>query len=127
MKLFKKKEQALPMSLMKRIMITLIALAAVYGIGWLAYYFCHFVWYDGYEKFVGSYDYEMGTEYQPVKEAKPSVEGMELVCENEYLKLYTDTAMANVAVYDKRDGSITYACPPNADEDTKANRNNKTT
>lgn len=125
MKLFKKKEQALPMSLMKRIMITLIALAAVYGIGWLAYYFCHFVWYDGYEKFVGSYDYEMGTEYQPVKETKPSVEGMELVCENEYLKLYTDTAMANVAVYDKRDGSITYACPPNADEDTKANRNNK--
>lgn len=125
MKLFKKKEQALPMSLMKRIVLAAAVLAAVYGICWLVYYFCHFVWYDGYEKFLGSYEYETGTVYQPVAEAKPSVEGMELVCENEYLKLYTDPAMANVAIYDKRDGSIAYACPPNADEDSKANKNNK--
>ena len=44
MKLFKKKEQALPMSLMKRITIAVVVLAAVYGICWLVYYFCHFVW-----------------------------------------------------------------------------------
>ena len=78
MKLFKKKEQALPMSLMKRIVLAAAVLAAVYGICWLAYYFIHYVGYDGYKKFLGSYEYETGTEYQPVAEAKPSVEGMEL-------------------------------------------------
>ena len=34
--------------------------------------------------------------------------------ENDYLKLYTDTATGYVAVYDKRDGNVTYSNPMNA-------------
>lgn len=125
MKSSKEKTTKLPMSLTKRIVLSLLALAAVCGIIYLAYYFIHYVWYGGYKKYLTSYEYEVGTECQLTKEAQSDVPGMELVCENEYLKLYTDVSTAYIAVYDKRDGSITYSNPLNADEDSKANRNNK--
>ncbi|MDE5680009.1 MAG: hypothetical protein K2I01_06210, partial [Lachnospiraceae bacterium] len=46
------------------------------------------------------------------------------VCESEFLKLYTDTKTANVAIYDKRDGSVTYSNPQNPEEDSIANAAN---
>ena len=121
----KKEKVKLPMSLTKKLVLSVLSIALVAGVGYLAYYLVHFMLYDGYESYLSSYEYETGTAYQPLAEGSPSVTGMELVAENEYLKLYTDTATANVAVYDKRDGSVTYTNPVNADEDEKANKNNK--
>lgn len=121
----KKKTNKLPMSLTKRIVLSVLAIAAVIGLIYLAYYFIHYVWYDGYKEYLTSYEYETGTECKLTSETSSDVPGMQLVCENEYLKLYTDTASATVAVYDKRNGSITYSNPMNADEDSIANRSNK--
>jgi hypothetical protein len=80
--------------------------------------------YNKYKDYLSSYDYEIGSEYHPVKENKSDVVGMELVSENEYLKLYTDTTTATIAVYDKRNGEIIYSNPINGDEDSIANATN---
>ncbi len=113
------------MSLAKKILITVVCVAAVAGITYLSYYLIHYKGYKGYKKYLTSYEYETGSELNFISEAKPDVPGFKLVCENEYLKLYTDTATCNVAVYDKRDGSVSYTNPVNADADTVAKAANK--
>ena len=112
------------MSKAKKVVLSLVGIAAAVGIFYLAYYFIHYMWYGGYKKYLGSYEYEQGGAFTPVPEAKSDVPGYELVCENEFLKLYTDTKTANIAVYDKRDGSITYSNPQNPEEDSIANTAN---
>ena len=121
MKSSKEKKTKLPMSLTKRIVLSLLGVAVVAVGAYLIYYLIHYVSYDKYKDYLSAYEYETGTTYTPIAEASSSVPGMELVCENEYLKLYTNPTMATVAVYDKRDGSITYSNPPDADNDTVAN------
>ncbi|MBD5511728.1 MAG: hypothetical protein HDR08_10805 [Lachnospiraceae bacterium] len=124
MKSSKKKKTKQPMSKTKKVVLSLVGIAAAVGIFYLAYYFIHYMWYGGYKKYLGSYEYEQGGAFTPVPEAKSDVPGYELVCENEFLKLYTDTKTANIAVYDKRDGSITYSNPQNPEEDSIANTAN---
>ena len=125
MKKAKKEKVKLPMSLTKKLVLAILGIAFVALAGYLTYYFTYFVGYERYEDFVTSYEYEPGTAYQPLTDADNKVPGFELVAENDKLKLYAQTATGNVAVYDKRDGSITYSNPINADEDEKANKNNK--
>lgn len=124
MKSSEKKKTKQPMSKAKKVVLSLVGIAAAVGIFYLAYYFIHYMWYGGYKKYLGSYEYEQGGAFTPVPEAKSDVPGYELVCENEFLKLYTDTKTANIAVYDKRDGSITYSNPQNPEEDSIANAAN---
>ncbi len=121
----KEKNVRLPMSLAKKILLTVLAVALVAGIAYLTYYLIHYKGYKGYKQYMTSYEYETGTELQFISEAKPDVPGFQLVTENEYLKLYTDTKTCNVAVYDKRDGSVSYTNPVNADADTVAKSANK--
>ena len=125
MKKAKKEKVKLPMSLTKKIALAIGGVAVAALAVYLIYYFTYFVGYDRYEDFLTTYDYEQGTAYQTLSDADVKVPGFDLVAENESLKLYADTATANVAVYDKRDGSITYSNPLNADEDEKANKANK--
>ncbi len=56
-------------------------------------------------------DFEQGTEFSPIKEQEASVAGMVLAAENENFKLYTNTGMAEVALYDKRSGETYYTNP----------------
>lgn len=121
----KKQKLKMPMSLGKKIALWILGIAAVFGIVYFTYYYFHFMAYDRYEEYLTDYEYEEGTEFSPIKEKKADVDGMVLVAENDCLKLYTDTATANVAVYDKRSGQVTYTNPVNADEDTVANETNK--
>lgn len=124
MKADKKKKEKRPMSLTKRVVLTILGAALVIGIIYFAYYIIHYTTYDKYKDYLTSYEYEEGSTFQPLSEASPDVKGMELVAENEFLKLYTDTKTAYIAIYDKRDGSITYSNPLNADEDTVAKSSN---
>ncbi len=125
MKKAKQEQVKLPMSLTKKLVIAILSVAAVALAAYLIYYFTYFVGYDRYEDFLGSYEYEKGTEYKPLADADNKVEGFDLIAENSKLKLYANTSTGYVAVYDKRDGSITYSNPLNADEDEKANKANK--
>lgn len=125
MKRNKKERVKLPMSLAKKIMLTLAAAVAAFAVIYLIYYVVRFKSYNGHKKYLQTYDYEQGTEMHFIDEAKSSVPGFKLVAENEYLKLYTDTETCNVAVYDKRNGSVSYTNPVNADKDTIAKSVNK--
>lgn len=124
MKSLKRKKNQLPISPMKKIVLGILSAVFLAGVIYLIYYCIHYLSYNKYKDYLTSYDYEEGSEYRPVKEDKPDVEGMELVCENEYLKLYTHRATATVAVYDKRNGEIIYSNPLNAKEDSIANVTN---
>ena len=125
MKKAKKEKVKLPMSLTKKIVLTILGVALVALAVYLIYYFTYFVGYDRYEDFLTDYEYETGTAYKALADADKKVEGFDLVAENDKLKLYANTSNGYVAVYDKRDGSITYSNPLNADEDEKANKANK--
>lgn len=120
----KEKKMKRPMSLTKRIVLILLAIIAVIVVAYLLYYFIHYVRYNKYKDYLSSYEYEQGTVYTPISESVSDVPGFELVCESEYLKLYTNPANANIAVYDKRNGEITYSNPQDADNDTVANASN---
>ena len=125
MKASNTKKNKQPMSLSKKVGLTILGIALAAVAIYLVYYLIHYVAYNRYKDFISSYSYEQGSTYTPMQESAPDVEGMELVCETDILKLYTDTATANVAVYDKRNGNITYSNPINADEDPVANTANK--
>lgn len=125
MKSSKEKKLKRPMSLTKRVALGLLCTVAAVVVIYLLYYFFHYVNYNKYRNYLSSYEYEEGTVYTPISEAQSDVPGFQLVSESEYLKLYTDPATANVAVYDKRTGEITYSNPLNADDDTVANSANK--
>lgn len=124
MKSSKEKKIKKPMSLKKKVVLGLLCLVVVLVLAYLLYYFIHYTWYDKYKDYLSGYEYETGSPFAPKQEAASDVPGFVLVDENEYLKLYTDTATANVAVYDRRDGSIIYSNPLNAEEDSIANKAN---
>ncbi len=124
MKSKKEKKIKQPMSLARKIAYSILGVIAVAVAAYLIYYLIHYVCYDKYKDYLTTYEYEEGTTFTPVTEAKADVSGMVLVCENESLKLYTDTATAGVAVYDKRDGSITYSNPLDPESDSIANTSN---
>ena len=125
MKKEKEPKVKMPMSMMKRILLILLGIAAVALVVYLIYYVVHYVSYNKYKDYLSSYEYEQGTAYSPIAEATSDVPGFELVAESENLKLYTDTKTAYIAIFDKRNGEITYSNPANADEDTVANGVNK--
>ena len=121
----KEKNNALPMSLTKRIVLAILAIAAVVAIIYFSYYIIHYRLYYGYKDFIEEEVYEEGTVYTPLTDSDKKVSGMDLVAENDTLKLYTDTKTGYVAVYDKRNGNTVYSNPLNADDDEIANATNK--
>lgn len=119
------KKQKKKMGIIGKSVLCLLGVALLILLIWLAYILIRFYFYDEYKDFVQSYTYEEGTEFVALSDASPSVEGMVLVAENEYLKLYTNTETAEIAVYDKRSGVTTYSNPVNLEEDEIANETNK--
>lgn len=113
------------MKLRKKIMWTVIALVLALVVGWVLYYLFHFYLYNEYQTYVTSYETEQGSEFQPLKESSPSVEGMVLVAEKDNFKLYTNDKTAEIAVFNKADQTITYSNPPMAEEDSIASNTNK--
>ncbi len=108
-----------------KFLLGLLGIALVGVLLWLVYYVVHYHNYNAYRQYLAGYDYEEGTDFVPISESAPDVEGMVLAAENEYLKLYTNVETAEIAVYDKRSGVITYSNPIDLEEDTVANETNK--
>jgi len=68
-------------------------------------------------------EFEEGRPFSPL--GGSDIPGMVAAAENDYLKLYVDTETANIALYDKRNGSIIHAVPPGATDDPNATGINK--
>ncbi|MBQ8639449.1 MAG: hypothetical protein IJ468_09790 [Lachnospiraceae bacterium] len=109
----------------KKILIALISLVVLCVAGFVAWYLTKYVFYDDYKQYIRTYEYEEGTEFTQIKEDKADVAGMLLAAENENFKLYVKKSTANVALYDKRTGEITYANPLDGANDANANGTHK--
>lgn len=109
----------------KKILIAVVSvLVAIAGLlvgRWLIRYY----FFNDYKESLSTYEYEEGTSFIAVSEEKTDVEGMVLVAENDALKLYANLTSGEVAVVDKRNGSIIYSNPINAEEDSIATETNK--
>ena len=101
----------------KVILSCLVVLLIAVGI-YYTYYFFHYVNYKEYKKYLTEYDALEGKEFTALSDSDPQVEGMVLAAENDFLKLYTNLKTAEVAIYDKRNGSVTYSNPQDIDNDT---------
>ncbi|MCD7709076.1 MAG: DUF5696 domain-containing protein [Clostridiales bacterium] len=112
------------MSRSRKIIIAVVAIivliAAIVFLRWVV----HYRMYNVYKNDLSSYEYEEGTTYQALSETISDVKEMDLVAENDTLKLYADTETGYVAVVDKRNGQITYSNPLDADDDPVANTAN---
>lgn len=111
--------------LIGKIGLYVLGIAVIGVIVWFTYVYIRYLSYDKYKNYLTTYEYEEGTDFEAIAENNPSVPNMVLVAENDYLKLYTNTDTAEVAVYDKRNHNIVYSNPVNADEDLIANETNK--
>lgn len=112
------------MKLKKRILLIGILAVILIIAGIVLWILFRYTLNDGYKDFLSQYSYEEGNDFSPLSEKKSDVEGMVLVSENEVLKLYTNTATGDVAIYDKRNKQTIYSNPPKADEDAIASSTN---
>ena len=105
-----------------------IALCAVLAIaaavvGW---YLIRFQFNDSYKQYITPpAQAAVGTDFAPLADASPAVEGFSLVAENGVLKLYANPETGEVAVHDLRSGETVYSNPPLADKDKVAKKANK--
>ena len=105
-----------------------IALAAVLVVvaAVVTWYLIRYQFNDEYKQYVVAPQAAAeATEFTPLEDAEPSVEGYQLVAQNDVLKLYCDPETGFVAVYDIRTGGTTWSVPPLADKDKVANKANK--
>lgn len=121
----KKRKEKMPLSLGRKVVYSLLAVAVVAGLSYLAYYLTHYTFYREYENYLTSYEYEQGGELKLQGEKLAENKSYALVCESDELALYLDEDTTDVAVLDKRSGVVTYAVPPEADDDPLANKVNK--
>ena len=113
------------MKTLKKILLSCLAVVLIGIFSYVVYYVVHYKLYDDYKDSFVTYEYREGSEYKALSDSAPKVEGMDLVAENDNLKLYANTATGEVAIYDKRNDNITYSNPQGADQDPIANGVNK--
>ncbi len=109
----------------KKIIIAVVTLILAVAVIFFSRWLIRYYFYNDYRDKLSSYEYEEGTQFQPLADSGKEVAGMELAAENDTLKLYADLETATVAVVDKRNGQITYSNPLDADDDPIANGTNK--
>ncbi len=121
----KEKKVKKQLTLGKKLLYTLLIAVFVVAAAYAAFYMVHYYFYDDYEQFLSSYDYEEGTELKLGKKRLEENGDYRLVCESDVLELYLNRDTTDVAIRDKRSGKVTYAVPPQSDEDAAANKTNK--
>ena len=90
------------MKLLKKILLSCLAVLLVGVIGYGVYYLFHYVLYDDFKDNLLEYSYEEGKKFLPLTDDNPSVEGMVLGAENASFKLYVNQSTGEIALYDKK-------------------------
>lgn len=114
-----------PVSVGKKLLLWALAAALVVGGIYLGWYLIRFTFFNDYRQSIGSYTYEQGTELTLQKKTLPENKDYKLVTETDVLEMYLNEATTDVAILDKRTGVVTYAVPPEAENDPVANGVNK--
>ncbi len=114
------------MSVIKKIILSVVSVAVVIVAVYMIYNLVHYKLFRDYKEYLGDNEaYEEGTLFTAKSDASPSVAGMQLAAENDFLKLYIDTKTAETAVYDKRSGVTVYSNPVNSEDDPLAGKTHK--
>lgn len=114
------------MSTIKKIILSVVSVVVLIVAVYMIYNLVHYKLFRDYKEYLEDNEaYEEGTAFAAKSDSSPSVAGMQLAAENEYLKLYINTKTAEIAVYDKRSGTTTYSNPPDAAGDALASKTNK--
>ena len=92
-----------------KLILIVIGIAVAAALIWLIYYLVHFQFYNKYRDYLSSYQYEEGTDYKALKDSNAVVSDMDLVAENDILKLYSDPKTGYVAIYDKRNQQTVFS------------------
>lgn len=119
------KKQKKPLSTGSKLLILLIILAAVIGLIYLSYYLIRFTFFNDYQQYIQTPEYEESTELTLGKDKLEGYKDYKLVTESDQLQMYLNEETSDVAILDKRSGEITFAAPPAADDDPVANGVNK--
>lgn len=120
-----KKKMKRELTFGRKLLYVLLAVALVAVLIYAAYYLIHFYFYDAYEQFLSSYEYEEGTDFTLGKQKLADADGYYLVTQSDVLEMYLNPETTDVAIRDKRTGKVTFAVPQNADDDDMANKTNK--
>ena len=108
----------------KNIKLIIILASVLILAGYITFICLHYFFYKGYEKYLSDYTFETSTEFVGLEDKDPQVAGMVLAAENDNLKLYTNLKTTEVAIYDKRNGEITYSNPVDRKDDPLASGRN---
>lgn len=108
----------------KKTKIVAVLIVLIIAIIALANWMIRYRFYNKYQTWLTKYETTEGSTYSPLKDSSSNVKGMDLVAENDILKLYVDTKIGNVAVYDKRNGETIYTNPVDVDSDSIATATN---
>ena len=114
-----------PLSTGRKLLYIAIAMAAIIGLCYLTYYLLRFTFFDKYTQYLSTYEYEAGSELSLQKESLQGNKNYKLVTESDSLQLFLNQKTSDVAVVDKRTGEVTFAIPPDADNDPIANGINR--
>ena len=114
-----------PISTGRKLLLLALAAAAIAALCYLCYYLFRFTWFDDYKQYLQGYKYEAGAEFKAQKKSLAGYKNYKLVTQSDVLELYLNQKTSDVAVLDKRTGSITFAVPPEADDDPVANASNR--
>lgn len=109
----------------KKLLYILMTAAVVAALSYLTYYLIHFTYYREYTAYLHGYEYEEGSELELEKKKLPGYKDYKLVTDSDTLELYLNKKTSDVAILDKRSGEITFAIPPQADDDPVANASNR--
>jgi hypothetical protein len=113
------------MNQIKKIITLALAAVVLSVLAYQGYLMVRYRLYNGHRAVLsGPAAYEEGVKFAPLG-GTSNVPGMVPAAENGILRLYVETETGNVAVYDKRSGQITYAVPPDAEDDPNASGFNK--
>lgn len=110
-----------PLSTGKKLGILLLILAAIGGLIYLSYYLIHYTNYTAYRQYLAETPFVEDTELKLQKKTLTENKDYKLVTETNALEMYLNTDTSDVAVRDKRSGEVTYAIPPEAENDPVAN------
>ena len=114
-----------PLTVGKKILYILLTAAVVAGLCYLAYYLIHFTFYDRYQQYLSGYEFHEGAELVLEKKKLAGYKDYKLAASSDELELYLNQKTSDVAVLDKRTGEVTFAAPPQADDDPVANASNR--
>jgi len=109
-----------------KLILLIVAVAAVAVLAWQAYLTLHYRLHNGHLTVLAEHTPPAeGRSFTVLDDSAADVPDMKLAAESDHLRLYVNEETGNIALYDKRNSSIIYAVHPDMPHDPHASDLNK--